>query len=196
MAVGQYCPSVFKGVLGSSLYRAFDPSDQTLAGGFGRRSALLWSFGLSLWWEVRLDQQQLGMVFLRPNRFFNHQISKEEDHENVRGWVRVKSGQNTLELRPVQLDRTTHPKNFWILPAATQLLGENQFCVGLMAYPLYEGALENCAGVFCESEAFAYEEEQLATWFCQTKWFCWSCLDLMGFFGILLDFCFCILWSF
>ena len=39
---------------------------------------------------------------------------------------------------------------------------EGQFCVGLMAYELYEGALVGTGGCFSESEAFAYSEEALA----------------------------------
>lgn len=38
---------------------------------------------------------------------------------------------------------------------------ERQWSVGLMAYPLYEGALDGCGGVFEESEAFAVSPEEL-----------------------------------
>ena len=38
--------------------------------------------------------------------------------------------------------------------------GERQWSVGLMAYPLYEGALDGCGGVFEESEAFAVSPEE------------------------------------
>ncbi|CAK9011430.1 Uncharacterized N-acetyltransferase YhbS [Durusdinium trenchii] len=37
---------------------------------------------------------------------------------------------------------------------------ERQWSVGLMAYPLYEGALDGCGGVFEESEAFAVSPEE------------------------------------
>jgi len=39
---------------------------------------------------------------------------------------------------------------------------EGQFCVGLMAYELYPGALDGTGGCFSESEAFGVSEEALA----------------------------------
>ncbi|CAJ1393034.1 unnamed protein product [Effrenium voratum] len=39
---------------------------------------------------------------------------------------------------------------------------EGQFHVGLMAYPLYEGALDGAAGAFSESEAFGVSADALA----------------------------------
>lgn len=39
---------------------------------------------------------------------------------------------------------------------------EKQFCVGLMAYQLFEGALDGAGGCFSESESFGFAEEALA----------------------------------
>ena len=37
---------------------------------------------------------------------------------------------------------------------------EGQFCVGLMAYELYQGALDGTGGCFTESEAFSFTESE------------------------------------
>lgn len=38
--------------------------------------------------------------------------------------------------------------------------GEGQFCVALMVYPLYDGALDGLGGTFCESEVFQTVTEE------------------------------------